>query len=31
MVKTGPDSADTASLHIKYRVIAGKRMIGKLL
>lgn len=29
--KTGLDSTDTANLHIKYRVIAGKRMIGKLL
>lgn len=31
VAKTGLDSADTANLHIKYRVIAGKRMIGNLL
>lgn len=28
VAKTGLDSADTANLHVKYRIVDGKKMIG---
>ena len=28
IAKTGLDSADTANLHVKYRIKDGKKMIG---